>query len=125
MLAALVHDAQGHRSTAVDCLSTAFTTAPEPGAYARLFLAEGEPMLNLLRHAQHRGPADGHPARILTQHERPVPNHALVDPLSEPETQVFAIARQRSHRLRDRALTVRLAQHRSHAHATRHVFAKL
>ena len=44
MLTALALDAQGDRSAAVDRLSAAFTTAPEPGAYARLFLAEGEPM---------------------------------------------------------------------------------
>ena len=44
MLTALTLDAQGDRSAAVDRVSEAFTTAPEPGAYARLFLAEGDPM---------------------------------------------------------------------------------
>jgi LuxR family transcriptional regulator, maltose regulon positive regulatory protein len=123
MLAALVHDAQGDRSTAVDSLSRAFTTTPEPGAYARLFLAEGEPMLTLLRYAQHLGLADGHPARILTQYERPVPNHALVDPLSERETQVL--------RLLDSDLTgpeiarSLFVSHNTVRTHTRHIFAKL
>ena len=123
MLTALVHDARGHRPTAVDCLSAAFTTTPEPGAYARLFLAEGEPMLTLLRHAQHRGLADGHPARILARHERPVPKLALVDPLSERETQVL--------RLLDSDLTgpeiarSLFVSHNTVRTHTRHIFAKL
>jgi LuxR family maltose regulon positive regulatory protein len=123
MLTALVHDAQGHRSTAVDCLSAAFTTAPEPDAYARLFLAEGEPMLTLLRHAQRHGAADGHPARVLAAHDRPTPNQALVDPLSERETQVL--------RLLDSDLTgpeiarSLFVSHNTVRTHTRHIFAKL
>jgi LuxR family maltose regulon positive regulatory protein len=123
MLTALAHDARGDRPTALDCLSAAFTTAPEPGAYARLFLAEGEPMLTLLRDLQHRGAADGHPERILTQHERPMPAHALVDPLSERETQVL--------RLLESDLTgpeiarSLFVSHNTVRTHTRHIFAKL
>ena len=115
MLTALVHDAQGHRSTAVDCLSAAFTTASESGAYA-LVPAEGEPMLTLLRHAQHRSAADGHPACILTQYERPAPNPAR-RPVERAGDAGATTARQRPHWPRDRAHTVRLLQHRSHAHS--------
>lgn len=123
MLTALVHDAQGERSTAVNCLSKAFTAVSEPGAYARLFLAEGEPMRTLLRHAQHGGAADGHPTRILAQHERPVPSHTLVDPLSERETQVL--------RLLESDLTgpeiarSLFVSHNTIRTHTRHIFAKL
>jgi len=123
MLAALVQDAQGDRSTAVDSLAAAFTTTTEPGAYTRLFLDEGEPMLTLLRHAQRHDAADGHPARILAQHERPVPHHALIDPLSERETQVL--------RLLDSDLTgpeiarSLFVSHNTVRTHTRHIFAKL
>jgi LuxR family maltose regulon positive regulatory protein len=123
MLTALTREAKGDRSSAVDCLSAAFTTAPEPGAYVRLFLAEGEPMQTLLRHAQRRGAADGHPARVLAAHERPAPNHALVDPLSERETQVL--------RLLDSDLTgpeiakTLFVSHNTVRTHTRHIFAKL
>jgi LuxR family maltose regulon positive regulatory protein len=123
MLTALTREAKGDRSSAVDCLSAAFTTAPEPGAYVRLFLAEGEPMQTLLRHAQRHGAADGHPARVLAAHERPASNHALVDPLSERETQVL--------RLLDSDLTgpeianTLFVSHNTVRTHTRHIFAKL
>jgi LuxR family maltose regulon positive regulatory protein len=123
MLTALVSDAQGHRSTAVDSLSAAFTTAPEPSAYARLFLAEGEPLLTLLRHAQRHGAADGHPARILTNQDRPVLNQALVDPLSERETQVLRLlGSDLTGPEIARALFVSHNTIRTH---TRHIFTKL
>ena len=80
-------------------------------------------MLTLLRHAQRRDAADGHPARILAHHERPVPHHALIDPLSERETQVL--------RLLDSDLTgpeiarSLFVSHNTVRTHTRHIFAKL
>jgi LuxR family maltose regulon positive regulatory protein len=123
-LTALTLDAQGNRSAAVERLSEAFTTAPEPGGYARLFLAEGDPMQALLRYAAQRGGvADGHPARLLALHARPTPNHRLTDPLSERETQVL--------RLLDSDLTgpeiarALFVSHNTFRTHTRHIFAKL
>jgi LuxR family maltose regulon positive regulatory protein len=49
MLQALLEDVQGHRAHAVQMLDRAFAASPEPEGYARLFLAEGPPMLALLR----------------------------------------------------------------------------
>ena len=51
MLLALVHEAQGRRSDARDCLARAFAEAPEPEGYVRLFLDEGVAMTSLLRDA--------------------------------------------------------------------------
>ena len=65
MLQALVHDAQGRRSRALECLAQAVAQAPEPQAYVRLFLDEGAPMVELLRDAEHQGIADDHPRRLL------------------------------------------------------------
>lgn len=123
VLTALVLDAQGDRSTALERLSEAFTTAPEPGAYTRLFLAEGDPMQALLSYAQRDGAADGHPARVLALHERPTTNHMLTEPLSERETQVL--------RLLDSDLTgpeiarALFVSHNTFRTHTRHIFAKL
>jgi LuxR family maltose regulon positive regulatory protein len=123
LLTALVLDAQGNRSAAVDRLSEALGTGPEPGAYAWLFLAEGDPMQALLRHAEREGTADGHPARLLALRERPAANHVLADPLSERETQVL--------RLLDSELTgpqiarALFVSHNTVRTHTRHIFTKL
>ena len=61
-------------------MSEAFTAAPEPGAYVRLFLAEGEPMQALLKNTQRDGAGGGHAARVLAHHERSAPNHMLAVP---------------------------------------------
>lgn len=65
MLQALAHDAQGHRPQAREALGRAFSAAPEPDAYARLFLDEGTPMTGLLRDAEHHGIAVDHARRLL------------------------------------------------------------
>lgn len=69
MLQALAHDAQGRRPQAREALARAFAEAPEPGAYVRLFLDEGAPMMELLHDAaQHGRAADqapGHASRLL------------------------------------------------------------
>ena len=122
-LTALVHDAQGDRSMAVDGLSAASTTTPEPGAYARLFLAEGEPRLTLLRHAQHLGLPDGHPARVVAAHERSAPNPNARRPVERGETHVL--------RLLDSDLTgpeiahTLFVSHNTVRTHTRRIFAKL
>jgi LuxR family maltose regulon positive regulatory protein len=123
MLTALVCDALGQRPEAVASLAAAFTTAPEPDAYARLFLDEGEPMRTLLRHAQRLRVADGHPSRILAAYERPVPNHALVDPLSEREVQVLRLLD--SHLTGPQIAGELFVSHNTVRTHTRHIFAKL
>ena len=123
MLTALVRDARDHHTDALDSLAAAFATAPEPDAYARLFLAEGEPMRALLRQATRLGMADGHPGRVLAGYDRLLPSQALVDQLSERELQVL--------RLLDSELTgpeiarKLFVSHNTVRTHTRHIFAKL
>ena len=66
VLQALLDDIQGHREQALGMLGRAFAEAPEPGGYAQLFLAEGAPMLALLRDAVEHGIGGGHPRRLLS-----------------------------------------------------------
>jgi LuxR family maltose regulon positive regulatory protein len=123
MLTALVLDAQDHRPQAVESLARAFAAAPDPDGYARLFLDEGNPMQTLLRGAQQLGMADPHPDRLLAKSDRPAPNQALVDPLTDREVQVL--------RLLDSELTgpeiarELLVSHNTVRTHTRHLFAKL
>jgi LuxR family maltose regulon positive regulatory protein len=65
MLQALVHDAQGDRPRGREALDRAFAEVPEPEGYARLFLDEGAPMVELLRDAEHRGVTGDHARRLL------------------------------------------------------------
>jgi len=123
MLTALVRDAQGRRPDALRSLGEAFAAAPEPEAYTRLFLDEGEPMKALLRDALRDGTADGHPGRLLAQPEPPVQAEPLLDPLSEREGQVL--------RLLDSELSgpdiarELFVSHNTVRTHTRHIFAKL
>lgn len=123
LLIALVRDARGQRDEAAHALAAAFAAAPEPDAYTRLFLAEGEPMRALLLHAQRIGLAGAHLERILAAYERPAPSQVLVDPLSEREVQVL--------QLLDSDLTgpeiarTLFVSHNTVRTHTRHIFAKL
>jgi LuxR family maltose regulon positive regulatory protein len=65
MLQALVQDAQGHRPQAREALARALAEAPEPGEYVRLFLDEGDPIMELLRDAALHGVAGDHAYRLL------------------------------------------------------------
>jgi LuxR family maltose regulon positive regulatory protein len=66
MLQALARDAQGHRPQALQTLGQAWAQAPEPDGYVRLFLDEGASMVELLRDAEHQGPAADHARRLLS-----------------------------------------------------------
>ncbi len=66
MMKALAQDALGHRPQALQSLGEAWTRAPEPDGYARLFLDEGTPMVELLHSAGHEGVAGGHARRLLS-----------------------------------------------------------
>ena len=123
MLVALVRDAQGRPAEALQSLGDAFVAAPEPEAYVRLFLDEGEPMRRLLGEAHRLGVADAYPGRLLAGSEQPVRPQPLVDPLSERELQVL--------RLLDSELSgpdiarELFVSHNTVRTHTRHIFAKL
>ncbi|MDN4646036.1 LuxR C-terminal-related transcriptional regulator [Arthrobacter sp. PsM3] len=100
MLQALAHDAQGHRPQAREALGRAFAEAPEPGERVRLFLAEGAPMLDLLRDAAQYGAAADCAARLLSLGTRaeaaveapgPGPRPPSSTPLSGRELQVLRL----------------------------------
>jgi ATP/maltotriose-dependent transcriptional regulator MalT len=65
MLQALAQDARGERRQALECLAQAWAQAPEPEGYARLFLDEGAPMVELLRGAEQQDDAGDHARRLL------------------------------------------------------------
>jgi LuxR family maltose regulon positive regulatory protein len=66
MLKALAHHAQGHRLQAREAFERALAEAPEPDSYVRLFLDEGDPMMQLLADAAHHGAAGDHAHRLLS-----------------------------------------------------------
>jgi LuxR family maltose regulon positive regulatory protein len=66
MLHALAHDARGRRRQALETLAQALAQAPEPDGYARLFLDEGAPMVELLHEAEQQGLAGDHARRLLS-----------------------------------------------------------
>ena len=124
MLSALVLDSNGRRTEAMAKLADAFAEPPEPDGYTRLFLDEGDHMLELLRDARQRGVADQHPRRLLAEPDRPASQQTLlVDPLSERELEVL--------RLLDSELSApeiarRLyVSHNTIRTHTRHIFTKL
>jgi LuxR family transcriptional regulator, maltose regulon positive regulatory protein len=127
MLTAMVLDRQGRRSQALTALADAFAEPPEPDGYTRLFLDEGQPVQTLLQGARQRGVADGHPARLLVQSDRP-PQQALVDqtllePLSERELQVLHLL---DSELSAPEIARRLfVSHNTIRTHTRHIFTKL
>jgi LuxR family maltose regulon positive regulatory protein len=55
LMQALAHHAGGDADTALTILSGAVLATPEPETHVRLFLEEGAPMLDLLRHATQAG----------------------------------------------------------------------
>jgi LuxR family maltose regulon positive regulatory protein len=109
MLQALTMHAMGQHDEALAQLDQALTQAPEPDQYARLFLAEGAPMLALL----HAGGADQDDrssvavlarrlSQVTTATAEPEPSAPddgettsaaapLVDPLSDREVEVLRL----------------------------------
>ena len=65
VLQALAHEAQANVPRALVPLERALTLA-DPEGYVRIFVDEGEPMRNLLRHAAARGIASSYTQRLLT-----------------------------------------------------------
>jgi len=103
MLQALAHDAGGDRARALSVLGLALADTPEPEGHVRLFLDEGDPMLELLRDAatEEEGQeavrtwarelldrVEAAAGRTATQ---PTPGHSLPDPLSQRELEVLRL----------------------------------
>ena len=97
ILMALAWHAKGQDSQAVDALAEALTLA-EPGGYLRIFLDEGEPMVELLRRAGSRHIAPAYVRKLLAacgEAGSIAPSSAsaqhLAEPLSERELEVLQL----------------------------------
>lgn len=125
LVQALAHHAAGELGAALEALALSLE-APEPEQHVRLYLDEGQPMVDLLHSAMrdHAHPTlRSHAERLLGGATQPQPRTSLPDPLSERELQVLrlleseltgpAIARE---------LYVSLNTLRTH---TKHIFTKL
>ena len=130
LLRALVQDAQGCRSQALETLDRALELAPEPEGYRRLFLDEGAAMVSLLRDLKPAGPGRHHARRLLrvdasalTQNSGQLGAQTAAESLSDRELQVL--------RLLDSELTgPQIARdlfvtHNTVRTHTQHIFAKL
>ena len=93
-LQALALQGQGDILPAVTALERALSLA-EPEGYVRIFVDEGEPMAELLRHAASRGIAPTYVAKLLAAFEveglavSPSNLQPLIEPLSERELEVL------------------------------------
>jgi LuxR family maltose regulon positive regulatory protein len=102
MLQALAHDVGRDRDRALAVLGQGLADTPEPEGHVRLFLDEGAPMLDLLRHAAETTSGQEHPAmvrawarRLLDPAQAPVDGPGaqppLADPLSQREIEVLRL----------------------------------
>ena len=100
-LTSVAHYMQGELSQAMTVLEHALRLA-EPEGYVRTFVDEGEPMIQLLRHAASHGIAPQYVSMLLAVCEPPeqaeagqVPTYPqtqpLIEPLSERELQVLRL----------------------------------
>jgi LuxR family maltose regulon positive regulatory protein len=101
-LQALAHVAGGDGDTALGVLARALGDTPEPEGHVRLYLDEGAPMLDLLRHVAETTSGEAHPAMVrawarrLLDHaqapiDRPGARPPLADPLSQREIDVLRL----------------------------------
>jgi ATP/maltotriose-dependent transcriptional regulator MalT len=95
MLHALTFKTGKELPQALTALERALSLA-QPEGYVRLFLDEGEPMRELLRHAGSRGIAPQYVARLLSEFARepgapPAIPQPLIEPLSERELEVLRL----------------------------------
>jgi LuxR family maltose regulon positive regulatory protein len=95
ILQALALKAQGHLPQALAALERALALA-QPEGYVRLFLDEGAPMLELLRHAGSKGIQPQYVSRLLSERDQIAPAVAaaqqpLIEPLSERELEVLRL----------------------------------
>ena len=81
MLQALTQDALGQRPRALELLSRALLTVPEPDSYARLFLDEGPAMRTLLAQAAVQDSGGTQERRLLGLAPTPVAEAPVTGPL--------------------------------------------
>ncbi|WP_168225728.1 response regulator transcription factor [Pseudarthrobacter sp. NIBRBAC000502771] len=136
MLQALALALLGRRAQAQEALREALTASPEPEAYVRLFLDEGEPLQALLRETVRSGDGTHHGAVATARHllglaapsgEEPArlgeEPPAVIDPLSERELQVLRLlGTELSGPEIARVLFISQNTLRTH---TKHIFTKL
>lgn len=132
MLQALTHHAHGHRTQALQSLDQSWVEAPEPDGYLRLFLNEGESVVELLHAAEQQSDDDGHARRLLGHRtardqspQRPAVSSAMpaAASLSERELQVLRLLdSELSGPQIARTLFVSNNTLRTH---TKHIFTKL
>lgn len=94
-LEALVQRAAGNIPQALVALETALFLA-QPEGFVRIFVDEGPPMRELLRHAASRGIEPQYVAFLLeafplASDNTPAPEQPLIDPLSERELEVLSL----------------------------------
>ena len=131
MLQALARDAQGHRPQALQTLGEAWAQAPEPDGYVRLFLDEGASMVELLRDAEHQGPAADHARRLLSFIEARDGDAAGAGGLVPPSAEALTERELQVLRLLDSELSgpqiareLFVSQNTLRTH-TKHIFTKL
>jgi LuxR family maltose regulon positive regulatory protein len=91
ILQALIYQAQQKTDSALSVLERVLALTESEG-YLRIFIDHGKPMERLLRSALTRGISPNYVAWLLEQSEAgPEPLQALVDPLSERETDVLRL----------------------------------
>jgi LuxR family maltose regulon positive regulatory protein len=87
---ALVLQASGNGTEALNCLERALTLA-EPEGYVRVFLDAGPSVRTLLRQALELGVATGYVAHLLAAAEPAVIDQPLVEPLTPREREVLGL----------------------------------
>jgi LuxR family maltose regulon positive regulatory protein len=99
VLQALAHRARGRIDTGLDPLERALTLA-EPEGYVRMFVDEGEPMRDLLRHAVGAGISSAYARRLLSAFEERTHSGSaqhtaagagLVEPLTARELEIMRL----------------------------------
>ena len=95
LLRALALQAQGDKPGALAVLARALALG-EPEGYLRIFLDEGAPMIELLRHAGSRGIAPKYVANLLSEFNQgagatPASQQPLIKPLTDRELQVLRL----------------------------------
>jgi LuxR family maltose regulon positive regulatory protein len=125
VLRALAFQALGDGTQALACLERALSLA-EPEGYVRLFVDEGQAMMNLLRQAASRGIAPAYARGLLAAFAPPAretPPETLLDPLSERELEVLRLlATSLSGSDIARELSIAVSTVRSH---TKSIYSKL
>ena len=92
---AVIWQRKGHHARALTSLEKALSLA-ESERFVRVFLDEGEPMAELLRHARSHGIAPKYVAKLLAEFDKeigktPVQKQPLIEPLSERELEILRL----------------------------------